>query len=149
MWWVDPCGWVGVVRLSSLDHLQIASFGATLGPEGFYLSESSSLMIFDPSNDIMSVRIASIISKNLVQNMEDTSVSMERCLHFKSSHDHAGLEPVRFACLSGAFDHVHVLTCEQAIIKKHIRSEPPLKNAFLPEARLYCSTVYERMMDGR
>ena len=79
MWWVDPCGWVVVVRLPSLDRLQIVSFGATLGPEGFYLSQSSSLMILDPADDIESVRITSIISKNLVQGREDTSVSMERC----------------------------------------------------------------------
>ena len=54
MWWVDPCGWVVVVRLPSLDRLQIVSFGATLGPEGFYLSQSSSLMILDPADDIES-----------------------------------------------------------------------------------------------
>ena len=78
MWWVDPCGWVVVVRLPLLDRLQIVSFGATLDPEGFYLSQSSSMMILDPSNDIVSGRIASIISKNLVQDKEDISVSMER-----------------------------------------------------------------------
>ena len=44
MWWVDPCGWVVVVRLPSLDHLQIVSFGATLGPEGFYLQVSEFLI---------------------------------------------------------------------------------------------------------
>ena len=41
MWWVNPCGWVSVVKLPSLDRLQIVSFGATLDPEGFYLSQSS------------------------------------------------------------------------------------------------------------
>ena len=56
-----------MVRLPSLDRLQIVSFGATLGSEGFYLSQSSSLTILDPAKDIVSVRIASIISKNLVQ----------------------------------------------------------------------------------
>ena len=73
---MDGSAWRDFLR--KLDRLQIASFEATLGPEGFDPTESSSLMILDPSNDIVSVRIASIISKNLVQGKEDTSVSMER-----------------------------------------------------------------------
>lgn len=43
MWWVDPCGWVGVVRRSSLDRLQTFSFGATLGPDRRFLPLSEFL----------------------------------------------------------------------------------------------------------
>ena len=45
---------------------------------GFFISESVSLMLLDPSIDIVPFRTLSIILKNLVQVRKDTSVRRER-----------------------------------------------------------------------
>ena len=65
-------------KTSCVESLTDSFFWSHSGPRRFLLVSEFLIDDFGPFNNIVSVRIASIISKNLVQGQEDISVSMER-----------------------------------------------------------------------
>ena len=68
----------GKTVASFVGSLTDSFFWSHSGPRRFLLVSEFLINDFGPFNDIVSVRIASIISENLVQGQEDISVSMER-----------------------------------------------------------------------